>query len=50
MIAFYHQIVQSAVQFPPVARYTPVTDGVETAECSTSGCRGDSYPSVPLNW
>lgn len=53
MIAYYHQIVQSAVQFSPVAHHTPVTDVVvETAACSTSECRGDSlpYPSVPLNW
>lgn len=26
MIACYHQIVQSAVQFSPVAHYIPVTD------------------------
>lgn len=46
MIAYYHQIVQSAVQFSPVAHYTPVTDEVvvETAACSTSECPGDSLP------
>ena len=40
MIAYYHQIVQSAVQCSPVARYTPATDEVvvETAACSTSEC------------
>lgn len=46
MIAYYHQIVQSAVQFSPVAHCAPVTDEVvvERAACSTSECRGDSLP------
>lgn len=44
--AYYDQIVKSAVQFSPVAHYTPVTDEVVvvTAACSTSECRRNSLP------
>lgn len=44
--AFNDQIVQSAIQFSPVAHYTPVTDEVVvvTAACSTSERRRNSLP------